>query len=127
MLSGQGVLESITTDHDGRLFYGDMGGGRVLRLDRPGDQPRVLTSFASPGGLTWDADGTLIAGYGNGLAQGLADNGQAGLNRVDPDTGATTRIVSGLGMSNGVVRGRDGAVYVTTARTSTRRTASRRA
>lgn len=113
VLTGLGVLEAVAADHDGRLYISDMGGGRILRLDRPGEQPKVLTSFASPGGLAWDADGTLVAGYGNGIAQGVADNGQAGLNRVDPDTGATTAIVQGLGMANGVVRGPDGSVYVT--------------
>ena len=113
ILTGQGVLENITTDHDGRLYLSDMGGGRVLRVDRPGAEPRVLASFQGPGGLTWDADGTLIAGYGNSLAQAFADAGTAGLNRVDPDTGATSTIVSGLGLSNGVVRARDGWIYVT--------------
>jgi sugar lactone lactonase YvrE len=113
VMSGLGVLEAIAADRAGRLYLSDMGGGRVLRVDRPGAEPHVLARFPSPGGLTWDADGTLIAGYGNGAAQGVADNGQAGLNRVDPDSGETATIASGMGMANGVVRGPDGAVYVT--------------
>lgn len=113
VMSGLGVLEAIIADRSGRLYISDMGGGRILRVDRPGAEPHVLARFPGPAGLAWDADGTLIAGYGNGIPQGVADNGQAGLNRVDPDSGETSPIASGMGMTNGVVRGPDGSIYAT--------------
>ena len=109
--SGLGVLENLTADRRGWLYLSDMGGGRLLRVDGPGAEPRVLARVPGPGGLAWDADGTLIAGYGNSLARAFADTPQAGLNRVDPDTGETSTIVSGMGLSNGAVRGPDGSVY----------------
>ena len=110
---GLGVLEAVMADRRGRLFLSDMGGGRLLRIDRPGAEPHVLARFQGPAGLAWDADGTLIAGYGNSLAQAFADAPTAGLNRVDPDTGAVTEIASGMGLTNGVVRGPDGSIYAT--------------
>src|SRR3712207_8144795 len=45
----------------------------LFRSDGPGAEPQVLARFAGPAGLTWDADGTLVAGYGNSLAQAFAD------------------------------------------------------
>lgn len=115
----QGSLESITSDARGRLFYTDSAqsrNGRLLRLDRPGARPKLLkTGIFEPGGLAFEPGGALVMGYGNAAAQGLADNGQAGLVRVDPETGASRAFVSGLGMANGVVRGRDGNFYASNA------------
>jgi sugar lactone lactonase YvrE len=111
--SGQGTLESIASDSRGRLFYTDVDGQRLLRLDRPGAQPIVLAeNMDSILGVMVDTDGSLVVGFGNSNTDALADNGNAGLMRVDPKTGKTLEIITrGLDMANGIVRGPDGAYY----------------
>lgn len=111
--SGQGVLESIASDRRGRLFYTDTDAARLLRLDRPGAQPTVLAEgIEGILAVMVDRDGSLVVGFGNSNTDALADNGNAGLMRVDPNTGATIEIITrGLDMSNGVTRGPDGAYY----------------
>jgi sugar lactone lactonase YvrE len=116
--TGQGALESVIVDDRGRLFFSSQTRcghkGAILRMDAPDAAPEVLVGgIVSPGGLTWDGDGRLIVGYGDSPHGGLIGNwvGLAGLLRVDPDTGASEPWVRGLGMSNGVARAPDGAVY----------------
>jgi len=111
--SGQGTLESIASDARGRLFYTDTDAQRLLRLDRPGAQPIVLTkNMDSILGVMVDTNGTLVLGFGNSNTDALADNGNAGLMRVDPKTGKTLEIITrGLDMANGIARGPDGAYY----------------
>jgi sugar lactone lactonase YvrE len=59
-----------------------------------------------------DRDSSLVVGFGNSNADALADNGNAGLMRVDPKTGQTIEILTrGLDMANGIARGPDGAYY----------------
>ena len=113
LLSGLGTLESVIVDTKGRLFFTD--GGHVLRLDRPGDQPRILADVTEPGGLALEPGGDLIVGTGNSVSNGLAGDltGPSGLVRLDPDSGAAQPFASGLSMANGLVRGPDGAYYAT--------------
>jgi sugar lactone lactonase YvrE len=113
LASGQGTLESIASDRHGRLFYTDVDAQRLLRLDRPGTQPKVLAEgMDSILGVMVDRDGSLVVGFGNSNADALADNGNAGLMRVDPRTGQTIEIITrGLDMANGIARGPDGAYY----------------
>jgi sugar lactone lactonase YvrE len=114
LLSGQGVLESVIADRRGRLIYSDGTKKAFMRLDAPGAQPRVLAGdIEAPGGLALDADGTLIAGYGDSVANGArgAADPQAGLLRIDPETGARSTYAAPLQMANGVARGPDGTVY----------------
>lgn len=113
LLTGQGTLESVIVDRRGRLFF--TSDGALLRLDRPGAQPRVLTAVDNPGGLAIDPHGDLIVGYGNTAGNGIVGDvtGPSGLLRVDPDTGATAPFATGLSMANGLVRGPDGAYYAT--------------
>jgi sugar lactone lactonase YvrE len=113
VLSGQGQLESIIADARGRLFYTDLqNGGRLLRVDRPGAEPRVLkTGINGTGGLAWEPDGSLILGENGGNQNAIVDGPAGGLWRVNPETGESTRIASGMGMANGIVRGPDGAIY----------------
>jgi sugar lactone lactonase YvrE len=50
--------------HDGALWWSDMQRRRVSRWDprRPSDEPVVVAELDdAPGGLGWDADGTLLA------------------------------------------------------------------
>ena len=113
VLSGQGQLESIIADARGRLFYTDLqNGGRLLRIDTPGAEPKVLkTGINGTGGLAWEPDGSLILGYNGGNQNAIADGTAGGLLRVNPETGESTEIVGGMGMANGIVRGPDGAIY----------------
>jgi gluconolactonase len=118
--SGLGVLESVIVDSRGRLFFtsqtwtGGLAGGALLRADAPGQRPTAISvGIDSPGGLAFAADGRLIVGYGDGPLTGLIGNvaGRAGLFLVDPESGERELWVTGLGMSNGVARAPDGAVY----------------
>jgi sugar lactone lactonase YvrE len=113
VVSGQGTLESIASDRRGRLFYSDVDAARLLRLDRPGAQPKILAENVDGIlGVMVDADGSLVVGFGNSNTDAAADNGNAGLMRVDPNTGETIEIITrGLDMSNGIARGPDGAYY----------------
>ena len=111
--SDQGVLESIASDKRGRLFYTDTNAGRLLRIDRPGAQPTVLAEgIDGILAVMVDRDGTLVVGFGNSNTDALQNNGNAGLMRVDPNTGQTIAIITrGLDQSNGIARGPDGAYY----------------
>jgi sugar lactone lactonase YvrE len=111
LLQGQGTLESVIADDQGRLFFTNQES--VRRLDSRGAEPVELLKLAAPGGLAWDGDGMLIVGTGNSFANGAAGDltGPSGLLRVDPDTGASQPFASGLSMGNGLVRGPDGSFY----------------
>jgi len=112
LLTGQGSMESIASDGLGRLFYSNSPNNQIMRLDKPGATPKVLaTDVPKPGGLAFDADGNLIAGYGDGAVEGQADNGQAGVIRIDPNTGVKQLVTKGFGMANGIAIGPDGAIY----------------
>lgn len=114
VLEGQGVLESIIADRKGRLVYSDGTKKAFMRLDAAGVPPRVLTpDVEAPGGLALDADGALLAGYGDSIANGARGESdpQAGLLRIDPETGAKATYAAGLQMANGLARGRDGTLY----------------
>ena len=113
ILSGQGQLESIIADAKGRLFYTDIqSGGRLLRIDGPGAEPKLLIQgIAGTGGLAWDTDGSLVLGFNGSTQNAIADGTDGGLMRVNPETGESTVLTRGMGQANGVVRGPDGAIY----------------
>ena len=113
ILTGQGQLESIIADARGRIFYTDLqSGGRLLRIDAPGAEPKVLIAgINGTGGLAWEPDGSLILGFNGGNQNAIADGPAGGLLRVNPETGESAPIAGGMGMANGVVRGPDGAIY----------------
>ena len=113
ILSGQGQLESIIADERGRLFYTDLqSGGRLLRVDRPGAEPKLLIQgIDGSGGLAWLPSGELVLGYNGGNDNAIADGPDGGLLRVNPETGESKPIATGMGMANGIVRGPDGAIY----------------
>jgi sugar lactone lactonase YvrE len=112
IVSGQGRLESVIADARGRLFYTDLTAARLLRLDGPGAEPKVLLSgINAPGGLAWNVDGRLVLGFNGSQANHAADGQEGGLLSVDPETGEAREITRGMGMANGVVRGPDGAIY----------------
>ena len=110
LLQNQGTLESVIVGGRGRLFF--TSDDSLLRLDRPGGSPHVLTQVDSPGGLAFDRH-KLIVGYGNSASNGSVgdDTGPSGLLRVDANTGAKQIYATGLSMANGVVRGPDGSFY----------------
>jgi sugar lactone lactonase YvrE len=110
--SDQGRLESILSDARGRLFYTDLTNNRMLRLDAPGQEPKVLAQdIPRPGGLAFDSDGSLVTGFNGGALSGVPGNAMGGLFRVDPETGDKQTFVRGLDQANGLVRGPDGAFY----------------
>ena len=113
VLTGQGQLESIIADDRGRIFYTDIqSGGRLLRIDAPGAEPKVMIQgINGTGGLAWDADGSLILGFNGSTQNAIADGPDGGLMRVNPETGESAVITRGMGQANGVVRGPDGAIY----------------
>jgi sugar lactone lactonase YvrE len=112
LLTNQGRLESIVGDERGRLYYTDLSNDRLLRLDGPGQQPKVLaTNMARPGGLAFDSDGGLIVGFSGGAASGVPGNGMAGIFHVDRNTGAKRVFISGIDQANGLARAHDGTLY----------------
>ena len=112
VVADQGRLESIISDGRGRLFYTDLTADRLLRLDGPGAEPKVLaTGMARPGGLAFDPDGSLVIGYSGGALSGAPGNGMAGIQRIDPETGEKKPFVQGLDQANGLARAPDGSFY----------------
>jgi gluconolactonase len=115
LYSGFGTLESVISDSQGRLYFTDPSNDRIMRADNPGATPQPFaTGVDSGGGMVIDpATGDILAGYGDALANGLTGllNPQAGVVRVNKDTGAVTPYATGTQMSNGIAMGPDGAVY----------------
>jgi gluconolactonase len=115
LYSGFGTLESVISDSHGRLYFTDPSNDRIMRADDPGAAPQPFaTGVDSGGGMVIDpATGDILAGYGDALANGLTGllNPQAGVVRVNKDTGAVTPYATGTQMSNGLAMGPDGALY----------------
>lgn len=114
LVSGLGTLESIAVDAKGRIYFTDAGNGRLMFLPRRHAKPRIVAEgIEAPGGLAFLPDGSLLVGFGDAIVTGAsgAIDPQAGLLRYDPKTGETKPYVEGTTMSNGVVRGPDGAIY----------------
>jgi gluconolactonase len=110
LLRDQGTLESVIVGGRGRLFF--TNDDSLLRLDRPGGSPHLLTKVTDPGGLAFERH-KLIVGYGNSASNGSVgdDTGPSGLLRVNANTGAKQVYATGLSMANGLVRGPDGSFY----------------
>lgn len=109
---GHGPLESLAFDRQGRLLFTSITKGALLRLPTPkGQVSTVSDQVAQPGGIVITGDQEAHVGTGNGLTGMLPWLGAAGIVRVDLETGATTQVVRGLAMANGVVRARDGTFY----------------
>ena len=109
-----GKLESIVFDSKGRLFYTDLDQGLLLMIPRAGAEPRVvLDEIDAPGGIVTRKDGDVLVGFGNSIAQATdgTENPEAGLIRVDPDTGRSRVFVEGLQMANGVTRAPGGRIF----------------
>jgi sugar lactone lactonase YvrE len=110
--TNQGKLESILGDARGRLYYTDTTNNRLLRLDGPGQPPKVIaTDMNRSGQMDWEPGGTMVIGFSGGSLSGVPGNGMAGLFRVNPETGAKKIIASGFDQANGVIRGPDGFFY----------------
>jgi sugar lactone lactonase YvrE len=114
ILSGQGLLESVIADDQGRLLYTDTSADALRRIDAPGGAPvTVAGGIDQPGGLLLEPNGDVIVGQGSGFVNGALGNiiGLANLLRVDPDTGSASNYATGLSMANGLARGPAGEIY----------------
>lgn len=111
LLKGQGLLESIAFDGQGRLLYTDISQGALKRLDQAGAAPALAAAVSSPGGIVVAGEHTAFVGTGNGAGGLLPSLGKAGIVQVDLDSGTVQSYVKGLSMSNGVVRASDGTFY----------------
>lgn len=113
--SGHGPLESIGIDSRGQLFFTDSARGQLLRLRRPGREPRViLEDVDGPGGIVFRRKSrTLLMGFGNTLSQAAdgAAQPEAGLLAVNPRKRSARVHTSGLQMANGVARGPRQTIY----------------
>ncbi len=111
VVGGPGQYEAVFPDAQGRLLISDRRSHRLLRADAPGAATTPLARVTDPGGIALDDVGAILAGTGNGLNGLVPQLRLAGLLRIDPQTGAATRVARGLMMANGVVRAADGTVY----------------
>lgn len=112
ILADQGPLESIAFDQQGRLLLTKLFKGVLLRLDSPQAAPATVASgIDSPGGIAVIGPREAYVGVGNGLQGFVPSLGKAGIVRVDLESGQVTPHVSGLSMSNGMVRAADGTFY----------------
>ena len=111
LATGQGTLESAIVHPNGKLYFTNEGA--LLRMDKPGAEPVVITEAEEPGGLALEPDGTIVMGVGNTASNGTVGDqtGPSSLIRIDPVTGKSEPYASGLSMGNGVDRGPDGAIY----------------
>jgi sugar lactone lactonase YvrE len=117
LYSGLGKLESVATGNGGRIYVSltpeDSTASRLITIRRPGGTPRTVADGpGGPGGLAW-AKRRLLWGYGNTAEAGETgdENPVAGLYRVNLKTGSKSVISDRLGMANGVVRAKNGAIY----------------
>jgi sugar lactone lactonase YvrE len=111
LLTDQGMLESVVTDRRGRLYYDDINGERIMKLDHRGGKPHKLVSdVPGPGGLIFGEGGKLYAGF-NAAQENGATAREAGLLRINKRTGAHSIYVQGLEGANGVARGPANELY----------------
>ncbi|MBB5917535.1 sugar lactone lactonase YvrE [Nocardia transvalensis] len=110
------ALEGLTVDAGGRAYTTDITTGRIFRIDAPGAPavPIATVPSGGAGALAWAPDGSLLAGYGAD-ARVLAGDAlrQAGIVRLDPETGAPLPFAAGLSAANGMDVAADGTVYAT--------------
>lgn len=112
LTSGRGPLESLAFDRQGRLLFTSVTKGALFRLEAPqGQVTTVTTALKSPGGIAVTGEHEAHVGTGNSLNGLLPWLGSAGISKVDLATGATTPVVKGLAMANGLVRADDGTFY----------------
>ncbi len=112
LAEGMGTLESAIMAPDGALLF--TGDGALNRMDGPDAEPQPLVEgVEGPGGLAYGRDGFLYMGFGDTIAIGAQGDldPQAGLLRIDPETGESSVFAEGLSMANGVVRGPGGYFY----------------
>ena len=119
-VSGEGALESIVSDAQGRLFYTDTTSGDLKRWDPrlPGSAPQVALADTGTGGLVLLPDGDLLLGADGGFVNGAIGNvaPRSRILRIDLDPPSGTVLGSsvfadGLAMANGLARAADGKVY----------------
>jgi DNA-binding beta-propeller fold protein YncE len=94
----------LVVDPAGKTVYvTDFVANVVVRVDVATGAQSAVASLANPSGITWDETGGLLV-TGSEIAGSLF--------RVDPVTGETRRLTSGLGGARGLAVAADGAVYI---------------
>jgi sugar lactone lactonase YvrE len=113
--SGHGILESIGIDSRGQLFFTDSSRGELLRLRKPGREPRViLDGIDGPGGIVFRRQSRrLLMGFGNTVSQAAdgTEQPEAGLLSVNPRKRSARIHTRGLQMANGIARGPGPTLY----------------
>ncbi len=116
LADGLGVLESVISGADGRLYFTEKPpdeSGRLMVLPRVSGKPRVVSHpIEAPGGLAVDDRGHILVGFGSGI-NGFTGTffPTSGLWRVNPRTGKRRLFADGLSMANGIARDSNGTVY----------------
>lgn len=104
---GYDLLENLAFDGQGAMLLseGSLGGapGGLRKLTATGVRSTVVPDVAGPGGIVVDGR-TAYFNSGDGLASGLFNIADGAITRVDLDTGATSTVVTGLVMPNGLTR-----------------------
>ncbi|MEV5651967.1 SMP-30/gluconolactonase/LRE family protein [Nocardia sp. NPDC052254] len=111
-----GALEGLTVDSRGRAYTTDIVTGRVFRIDAPGAAavPIATVPSGGAGALAWTPDDKLLVGYGADPRVVIGDTArQAGIVKIDPDTGAVLPYAAGLSAANGMDVAADGTAYAT--------------
>lgn len=104
-------LNDLEADGIGNIYVSDSGdlkgkGGAVYRINKHG---KVTTVTDSRNPLVLAPNGLLMGGHGTLLQ---VDFVSGALYRINPGTGEMTKLADGLGGADGLVRGKNGMLYV---------------
>jgi sugar lactone lactonase YvrE len=110
---GANQLENLLFDAAGTLWISDTTGGAIRRFNAAGIELTGLTGVPNPGGLAQASDGTIIAGWGNGIANAARRAGWSKVVRFSPadPAGTLADVRTGFNMVNGLTIGPNGDVY----------------
>lgn len=113
--SGFGTLENLAFDGRGGLLLSEataLGpGGALKRLDANGQRSTVVPAVNGPGGIIVSGS-TAWFNTGNSPASGFLGLKDGTISAVNLDTGAVTKVATGLTMPNGLERLPDGTFVV---------------
>jgi gluconolactonase len=104
-------LNDLESDRRGNLYVSDSGnlktGGAVYSINKAGKVTLIADASKDPGILA--PNGLLMDGKGKLLE---VDFASGILYRIDIASGKLTKLAEGFGGADGIVRGKDGTLYV---------------